>query len=245
MSDETRDYVKCPTFDGKDENWPFFRKKFESYLAQKDLATLLRANIVIPDDSEVGETDAEREAISELQRKNRKAAGVLLNSINSDTTAGQAAFYLVERYHNLESGYVGGHFPNEWNALISRFETVQVKSLRDQKEDYYSVKMEWNEQPSLFIVKLDQMRKKLQKLQYDVDNDDFIQDVLGKLPESKDSNNMNPYEVERKLIDEKIKNDSTYDIDTLMLDLEKVYQEKQKGKENSKIGETGFFNSEE
>ena len=36
MSDKT-EYVKCPTFDGKDENWPFFKKKMESYLARIDV----------------------------------------------------------------------------------------------------------------------------------------------------------------------------------------------------------------
>ena len=42
--DTTRDYVKCPTFDGKDKNWPFYKKKMESHLARMDLSELLSVN---------------------------------------------------------------------------------------------------------------------------------------------------------------------------------------------------------
>ena len=50
--------------------------------------------------------------------KNRKAAGALLNAINETTEEGKAAFFLIERFHDAESGYAGGHFTNEWKALI-------------------------------------------------------------------------------------------------------------------------------
>ena len=49
---ETRseEYVKYPTFDGKDENWPFYRKKMESYLARLDLIGILGSGTRIPKD---------------------------------------------------------------------------------------------------------------------------------------------------------------------------------------------------
>ena len=53
--------------------------------------------------------------------------------------------------------------------------------------------MDRNEQPSLFIVKLDQMRKDLAKLGHNVDDETFVQDILGKLPESNDPEKMTPY----------------------------------------------------
>ena len=76
---------------------------------------------------------------------------------------------------------------------MSRHEKIQVKSLRDQKQDCHTMKMERGEQPSLFIVKLDRMREDLKKLQHDATDEDFVQDVLGKLPESKDPQNMNAH----------------------------------------------------
>ena len=75
MGEETRDHVKHPTFDGKDESWPFHKKKMESYLARLDLTELLDETTKIPKDNEVGSSDSEKEEHSKLKQKNRKAAG--------------------------------------------------------------------------------------------------------------------------------------------------------------------------
>ena len=115
MSDtKTEECVKHPTFDGTDENWPFYRKKMESYLARLDLTDLLVGTAVIPEDSDAGSSDAEKKEFAELKKKNRKAAGTLLNSIDSKTEKGKAAFYLVEKFHNADDGHAGGHFKKEW-----------------------------------------------------------------------------------------------------------------------------------
>ena len=87
-----------------------------------------------------------------MRKKNRKAAGILLNSIACDDLKGKAAFHLTERHHNAADGHAGGHFKKEWEALIARCEKIQVKSLREQKKDYHNEKMDRDEQPSLFAV---------------------------------------------------------------------------------------------
>ena len=52
--DAARDHVKVPTFDGKDKNWPFHKKKMESHLARMDLSELLSVNSpAIPSDDAV------------------------------------------------------------------------------------------------------------------------------------------------------------------------------------------------
>ena len=51
--------VKHPTFDGKDENWPFCKKKMESHLARLDLSDLLSGKVSIPKDDAVGSADEE------------------------------------------------------------------------------------------------------------------------------------------------------------------------------------------
>ena len=54
-----------------------------------------------------------------------------MHSILSDTQAGQAAFFLLAEWHHIvDDGHAGGHFLNEWKALISRCEKIQVKSFR-------------------------------------------------------------------------------------------------------------------
>ena len=56
MSSETHSYVKSPTFDGKDENWPIFKRKMETCLARLDLTEVLDDSIVFPKDDEMGTT---------------------------------------------------------------------------------------------------------------------------------------------------------------------------------------------
>ena len=73
MSDKT-EYVKCPTFNGKDENWPFFKKKMESYLARIDVAELLSGDVEIPLDSDTDDDEDALEEINRIRMKNRKAA---------------------------------------------------------------------------------------------------------------------------------------------------------------------------
>ena len=94
MSEDTaRDCVKVPTFDGKDKNWPFHKKKMESHLARMDLSELLSVNSpAIPSDDAVNSDAAEQEKTDVLRKKNRKAAGVLLNSIACDDLKGNNCF---------------------------------------------------------------------------------------------------------------------------------------------------------
>ena len=74
------DCVKCPTFDGKDKNWPFCKKKMESHLARMDLSELLSSNAkAIPKDDASDTDAATQKEIDESRMKNRKAASMLLN----------------------------------------------------------------------------------------------------------------------------------------------------------------------
>ena len=127
MSEDTaRDHVKVPTFDGRDKSWPFHKKKMESHLARMDLSELLSVNSpAIPRDDAADANAKEQEKTDELRKKNRKAAGVLLNSITCDDVKGQAAFHLTERHHNAADGYAGGCFKKEWEALIAMCDMQQ------------------------------------------------------------------------------------------------------------------------
>ena len=73
---------KAPTFDGKVANWQYYKVKMESYLARLDLSEMLDPSTVIAQDAHGETDDAKKKAIELLQKKNRKAAGILLNSID-------------------------------------------------------------------------------------------------------------------------------------------------------------------
>ena len=94
MSSEetTRDYVKCPTFDGKDENWPFCKTKMESHLARLELSESLSENASeIPKDDEKSSDAVKQAKTDDLRKKKRKAAGTLLNSHQKQITSHRRA----------------------------------------------------------------------------------------------------------------------------------------------------------
>ena len=115
---EEKDYVsKVPVFDGDKENWPFYKKKMESYIARSDLGELLDKTTgeSVLEDGDTLSSDADTaKAQKELQKKNRKAAGILLNSITTTDAKGQSAFYLIEKFHNAAVGFTGGHDHNKY-----------------------------------------------------------------------------------------------------------------------------------
>jgi hypothetical protein len=145
-------------FDEEKENWPFYRKKLESYIARLGLALLL-------DEVHGGNIPKDTEAVpsTDPTKENQKAAGILLNLIYTTTEKGQAAFHIIEKYHESATGYAGGHFYREWQALIRKFEVVKVETLTDLKKEYHNSKMSKNEEPSLFIVKMERLKIKLER----------------------------------------------------------------------------------
>ena len=53
------------------------------------------------------------------------------------------------------------------------------------------------------------MRSDLKKLKHEISEEDFIQDILSELPESKDMDNLTAFEVERKMIEKRVKDSSS------------------------------------
>ena len=119
-----------PTFSGKKEDFPFYRKKMESYLAYVDCGVLMtEEGSQVKRDNHTWAENTSEEVIEKdkaLMKKNRKAAGIVLNSILVDTEKGKAAFALVESFHNADDGFAGGHFKEEWDALCEWYEDVEA-----------------------------------------------------------------------------------------------------------------------
>ena len=121
-------YSKIPTFDGERESWTFYKKKMESYLARKDLGHLLQSAVgstIEKDSATLALSTDDGKQKEKLRVENRKAAGIILDSIVTTTSRGKAAFHLIEKFHSVDSGYAGGHFYNEWTALTKRYEVIE------------------------------------------------------------------------------------------------------------------------
>ena len=126
-----------------------------------------------------------------------------------------------------DGGYAGGNFKKAWEAMIKRYEDTDVILKSDLKQLYYETKMDADDVPSLFVVTMEKLRNKLaNEASFKVSDEDFMLDILAKLPKGKQEGEMGPYQIERRIIEREIKNPATsYDLEALTLDLEKVYND--------------------
>ena len=78
---EEKSYVKVPTFDGRKSQWPFFKSKFKSYLAQKDMVEVLTFSDPIPKDNKVWtseEMKIDKNKLAKKVKEQNKSATVLV-----------------------------------------------------------------------------------------------------------------------------------------------------------------------
>ena len=85
--EDTKYTTKVPTFGGDKKDWPYYKAKMESYLAQKDMVELLNWEADIDRDDQLYTTEQKQDALIQkkmlVRTQNRKAAGILLGSINT------------------------------------------------------------------------------------------------------------------------------------------------------------------
>ena len=208
---EEKVYIKVPTFDGKKSKWPVFKSKMKSYLAQKDMGEILTyQGDIVPDTRQFTNQEKQRDDIKlliKMRDMNKKAAGVLLNCMDTETEVGEAAFSIVEEFIDESKGYPGGHFPKAWKALIKRYEDQDTVDIADLKQAYYNEKMKVDERLSFFVDKLKKMRKRLANdMKYAMTDDAFMKDILAKLPRTQDGKTLGPYQVVKRLVIDKIDN---------------------------------------
>ena len=123
---------RFPMFSGEADDWIFYRKKMESYLARNDLSDLLDESIggtVTKDDYKfpMGSAKAapdekvaylaKKTAGEKLRKDNCKASGILVDSISLLTEKGKAAFFVVDKFHTAKGNFRGGQFYKSWEAL--------------------------------------------------------------------------------------------------------------------------------
>ena len=110
--DDYKAGTKYPIFNGERENWKFYKKMMQSYLARVGLGELLQKAVgekILKDGATPVGSDEDKEEALKLRKANRKAAGILLSSLDYKTSKGQVAFSIVERFHDENDGYAGGH----------------------------------------------------------------------------------------------------------------------------------------
>ena len=234
MTDEDKLYIKLPTWNGEKATWDVFKTKFESYLAQKDMTELLTwkdTDAILKDDEEHTKDEIDKDTTGAkgkamlVKKQNRRAAGILLGCIDAETKAGKAAFNIVKKTMNAAKGYAGGHFKDAWKTLSKRKEDRDTKSKSDLKTQYYDLKMRDTDVPSEFIDQLEELKNKLlNDVGFNIDDDEFMQDILAKLPAGKNGE-VGPYQSKRDVILLDMARNTSYDLDDLTMALERTYHD--------------------
>ena len=156
-SKETRSEKQIPLFDGSKEQWPFYKERLESTLVKYGLAQLLYYDGDIVPDNYVftDEEKRDKEAVKlmkELRGMNVKAAGILLDSIQTKTMDGKIAFNTVKEFKDKDEGFIGGNFKKAWAALSKLYEDKKILPKSEVKRMYYSLMMKPSERPRAFIT---------------------------------------------------------------------------------------------
>ena len=121
------------------------------------------------------------------------------------TDLGEAAFKMVHKFMNPAEGHAGGNFKKSWALMTRGHEKKDISSISTLKQDYYKLEMEEDELPSLFIMKMEKMRVRLlNDATYIKTDDEFMLDVIAKLPKGNDGE-LGPYQVGKRTIEPKIK----------------------------------------
>jgi hypothetical protein len=223
---ETTVMMKVPTFNGKAKEWLFYKAKIKAFMAKSRLTKILPWKKDIPKDDKTwasGVSKEDKEEEKTIQRQNMEAAGMLLQSISTDTPEGKAVFYQVEKYVDADEGYSGGNFIKAWEVLCKRYDETEIVDLVDIQQEYFDMKIEDQGRPSTFIVNLERMKKKLKDNGYKIEDADFIKQILAKLPKGKEDE-VGPYQTEKRTIELQMKIEKDYDLAKLTRDLEKVYK---------------------
>ena len=109
-------------------------------------------------------------------------------------------------------------------SMIKRYEDRDLLSASDLEQAYYNLRMLDDEQPDLFVAKMEQARKRLKnEASITMTDEKFLLDILGRLPKGADSV-LGPYQVAKMHIEPKVKSRNQFDVDDLVLELMKVYQ---------------------
>jgi len=266
----SKTYITFPTWDGKLKTYPSWKKKLTSCMSQvgcgsmvatdpnapkKLLTAAQRAKMAV--DMEVEKDDDKKAKMKETLKycmMSDKAYGYLCNSIDTSTAKGQYVYDLITNFQDDED-YPGGDFKKAWEKLCKMFEKKDKQRVLSYEDKYFKHTFDDDFYPGSSLLKFDQKRKDMNRNidpARKVDDKQFIQHVLAKLPTGKDGEE-GPYQAKRAFIQQKIelwaKENKEYTIDDLTLDLTEVYNnlhpessdsESDDDKKKKSKGETGL-----
>ena len=161
--DEEKSSLRIRIFTGKEpEEWASWKLKFKAILDGKDLLGNLLSK-------KPGET-ANHSVIEAWNKKDQKIFYQLV------LHTGGAAGDLIQQFEETCSG------SEAWRALIAKYEHKGKMGKVELVRELMGCSLKENDDPDIFLVKIDTMRRKLKSLGQDLTDDLFQAMILSKLP---------------------------------------------------------------
>jgi gag-polypeptide of LTR copia-type len=185
--------IRVVMFSGKRDEWESWKEKFMVKAAIRGYKTLLTGEDKAPDtqDPKDGTKKKLADDIQELADKNKKWFGDLILSIDCTKPTGKVAFATVKNAKTKE--IPGGDLFLAFTRLKTKFEPSTTPQLMQLTKEFHSKSLMRNQDPDIFITKLEALKIKLEDLDHVITEKAMVLHIL---------NNLNKtYDMEIKLLE--------------------------------------------
>ena len=209
MSEERSTHKFYPKWDATEETWPRFKVEMEGAIASQtkysdylsalhdDTYEILKTGVASTENAE-----DERNLEYKLSRNDVELFNVLVSCI-PNTTGGNMMHQLVLGAKNMD--YKNGSFKKAWQRLTKKNEQKITTKKDNLLKMYLNSRMTENEVPFNFVMKISELRRLLgQNHGYKIDEDEYLQDILKKLPSNYRTKKL---EIQQMIKDREVKDD--------------------------------------
>jgi len=183
MSELGETTIKVVSFDGAKRNWSVWSEKFLARLNKKGIKYILtQEKLDIPKDGDVIDEKTESgKTLQKIKNDNAKVFEDLILSVDCTKPEGRIAFSLVKRGKDKEN-YKDGNAQIAWQKLKTKYEPHTVATVTRLLKEYHTVKMKSREDPEQYMIKLQELKERLEDAGGDKISDKaFLQKVLNTL----------------------------------------------------------------
>lgn len=135
----------------------------------------------------------------ELIEENEKAYNDLIMSIDTTTAAGKVAFSLVRSSKTKD--YPDGNAVVAWKRLRQKFMPDSAPTMTKLQQQFYSSKLEKNQDPDVWMTKMEYIRVQLEELSSEMTDIQFMTQIINNLTDD--------YEVLVEIVGRRLMDDLT------------------------------------
>jgi len=175
-------YKHIPTFDGKKANFLIWKTKFMARAKKRGYRDLLNGTTTLRSAKDMEAEGVTSKMESEQQvaeSMNEVAFDEMATALETKTAQGKIAFNSLRRTMTKE--FPDGNAYTAWVNLNKKFDPVSAPTLARLQEQFYSAKLKKGSDPDNFITLLEDIRVKLEDMESEMTDRQFIVQVLNSL----------------------------------------------------------------